>query len=119
MHINVPMCGKSSASLRKLGGVTLKQLINWQVFLLAFSTLFIAEMGDKTQLAVFTLVTESKAPLTVFLGASLALMVVTLIGALLGGVVTRFIPTFYLKIGASLLFIGIGVYTLWETLLSR
>lgn len=97
----------------------MKQFLNWQVFFLAFSTLFIAEMGDKTQLAVFTLVADTKAPLTVFLGASLALLVVTLIGAFLGGLVTRFIPTFYLKIGASFLLIGIGVYTLWETLLSK
>ena len=94
----------------------MKSLLNWRVFLLAFSTLFIAEMGDKTQLAVFSLVTESKAPVEVFLGASLALAVVTLVGVLFGGIVTRIIPPQYLKIGASLLFIGIGVFTLWETL---
>lgn len=94
----------------------MKNLLNWQVFFLAFTTLFIAEMGDKTQLAVFSLVTESKAPLEVFLGASFALIIVTVIGVLFGGIVTRIIPTQYLKIGASLLFIGIGVFTLWETL---
>ena len=92
----------------------MKNLVNWQVFVMAFTTLFIAEMGDKTQLAVFTLVTDSKAPLTVFLGASLALVVVTLIGALFGGLVTKFIPTHYMKIGAGFLFVGIGFYTLWE-----
>ncbi|HOJ78496.1 MAG TPA: TMEM165/GDT1 family protein [Bacillota bacterium] len=89
-------------------------LINWNVLMLAFTTLFIAEMGDKTQLAVFTLVTESKAPLSVFLGASLALAVVTLIGVIFGGVITKVIPTNYLKIGAGFLFCGIGGYTLWE-----
>ena len=94
----------------------MKDLLNWRVFFLAFSTLFIAEMGDKTQLAVFSLVTESKAPFEVFLGASFALVVVTLVGVLFGGIVTKIIPPQYLKIGASLLFIGIGVYTLWETL---
>jgi len=92
----------------------MRNLINWQVFLLAFSTLFIAEMGDKTQLAVFTLVTESKSPLAVFLGASLALTAVTLIGVLFGGVVGKVIPAHYLKIGAGTLFVGIGLYTLWE-----
>jgi putative Ca2+/H+ antiporter (TMEM165/GDT1 family) len=89
-------------------------MIDWQVFLLAFSTLFFAEMGDKTQLAVFSLVTDSKAPLTVFLGASLALVIVTLIGVLFGGVVTKLIPVTYLKLGSGLLFTGIGFYTLWE-----
>ncbi|HBE80680.1 MAG TPA: hypothetical protein DDW65_23275 [Firmicutes bacterium] len=89
--------------------------MDWQVFLLAFSTLFFAEMGDKTQLAVFSLVTDSKAPLTVFLGASLALAAVTLIGVLFGGIVTKFIPVTYLKLASGLLFTGIGFYTLWET----
>lgn len=89
--------------------------INWHVLIVAFTTLFIAEMGDKTQLAVFTLVTESKAPLSVFLGASAALTLVTLIGALFGGAVTRVVPTHYLKLGAGVLFVGIGIYTLWET----
>ena len=93
----------------------MRSLLNWQVFFLAFTTLFIAEMGDKTQLAVFSLVTDSKAPLSVFLGASLALAVVTLIGVLFGGLVTKVIPTHFLKLGAGILFIGIGFYTLWES----
>jgi putative Ca2+/H+ antiporter (TMEM165/GDT1 family) len=95
----------------------MKNAINWQVFFVAFTTLFIAEMGDKTQLAVFTLTADSKAPLAVFLGASLALVAVTLIGVLFGGAVTRVIPPNYLKLGAGFLFIGIGFYTLWETYL--
>ncbi|NLW45896.1 MAG: TMEM165/GDT1 family protein [Firmicutes bacterium] len=92
----------------------MKNILNWQVFILTFSTLFIAEMGDKTQLAVFTLVAESKQPLSVFLGASLALAVVTLIGVIFGGLVTKLVPPQYLKIGAGFLFVGIGFYTLWE-----
>jgi putative Ca2+/H+ antiporter (TMEM165/GDT1 family) len=88
--------------------------IGWQVFAIAFFTLFIAEIGDKTQLAVFSLVTETKRPLAVFFGASLALVVVTLIGAVFGGLVTKFIPQQYLKFGAGLLFVGIGCLTLWE-----
>jgi putative Ca2+/H+ antiporter (TMEM165/GDT1 family) len=95
----------------------MRALVNWQVFLMAFSTLFIAEMGDKTQLAVFTLTADSKAPFSVLVGASLALCTVTLIGVLFGGVVTRFVPPAYLRLGAGFLFIGIGVYTLWESYL--
>ncbi len=92
----------------------MKFFLNWQVFFLAFSTLFIAEMGDKTQLAVFSLVADSKAPISVFLGASLALAAVTLIGVLFGGLVIKIIPVNYLKIGSGVLFMGIGFYTLWE-----
>jgi len=93
----------------------LRNSINWQVLFLAFSTLFIAEMGDKTQLAVFSLVADSKAPLSVFIGASLALAVVTLIGVLFGGLVSKYVPTQYMKLGAGILFVGIGFYTLWES----
>lgn len=92
----------------------MRNFLNWHVFVLTFSTLFIAEMGDKTQLAVFSLVTESKQPLSVFIGASLALAVVTLIGVIFGGLVTKIVPPHYLKIGAGILFVGIGFYTLWE-----
>jgi Ca2+/H+ antiporter, TMEM165/GDT1 family len=92
----------------------MKSILNWQVFLLAFTTLFVAEMGDKTQLAVFSLVADSKAPLAVFLGASVALTIVTLIGVLFGGLVTKLIPVQLLKVGSGLLFTGIGIYTLWE-----
>ncbi|MDI3509025.1 MAG: Ca2+/H+ antiporter, family, partial [Clostridiales bacterium] len=41
--------------------------MNWRLFLIAFGMLFLAEMGDKTQLAVFTLVTQHKQPLPIFL----------------------------------------------------
>ncbi len=92
----------------------MRNILNWQVFLLAFSTLFIAEMGDKTQLAVFSLVADSKAPIAVFLGASAALAIVTLIGVLFGGLVTKIIPVHFLKVGSGILFLGIGFYTLWE-----
>ncbi len=95
----------------------MKNLLSWEIFTLAFSTLFIAEMGDKTQLAVFSLVTDSRAPLSVFLGASLALILVTLIGALFGNLVSKIIPPHFLKIGAGILFVGIGFFTLWESLI--
>jgi putative Ca2+/H+ antiporter (TMEM165/GDT1 family) len=95
----------------------MRALINWQVLAAAFSTLLIAEMGDKTQLAVFTLTADSQAPFSVFVGASLALCAVTLIGVLFGGVVTRFVPPVYLRLGAGFMFVGIGFYTLWESYL--
>ena len=90
--------------------------MNWRTFALAFGTLFLAEMGDKTQLAVFTLVTQYRSPLAVLLGASSALIVVTSIGVLFGGIVERLVPTHYLRLGAGFLFLGIGIYTIWEAI---
>lgn len=56
----------------------------WGVFLSTFITIFLAEIGDKTQVATLLLSAESKAPFTVFLGAGLALVSTSLIGVLLG-----------------------------------
>lgn len=89
--------------------------MDWKVFFLSLCTIFFAELGDKTQLAVFSLVSESRAPVAVFLGASLGLALVTLIGVLFGGALTKYIPPLYMRLGASFLFIGIGFYTLWKT----
>jgi putative Ca2+/H+ antiporter (TMEM165/GDT1 family) len=86
-----------------------------KLFLMAFGMLFLAELGDKTQLAVFTLVAQYNKPLPIFLGASSALVLVTLIGALLGNLVTRYIPPVYLKFAAGILFIGIGIFVLIES----
>ncbi|NLG85255.1 MAG: TMEM165/GDT1 family protein [Firmicutes bacterium] len=73
-------------------------------------------MGDKPQLAVFSLTAQSRAPLAVFLGASAALVVVTLIGVLLGGMVMNLVPPRYLRLGAGILFLILGLYTIWEVL---
>jgi putative Ca2+/H+ antiporter (TMEM165/GDT1 family) len=90
--------------------------MNWKVFFIAFGTLFLAELGDKTQLAVFTLVATHKDPLSVFLGAAVALVLVTLIGAAFGQFVTRYIPTNYLQLAAGILFVGIGIFVLKDSL---
>jgi len=91
-------------------------LLNLKLFLMSFVMLFCAELGDKTQLAVFTLVSQYKKPIPIFLGASLALVVVTLIGAVFGEVVARYIPEAYLKLAAGILFVGIGIFVLVEAI---
>lgn len=90
--------------------------MNWKVFFIAFGTLFLAELGDKTQLAVFTLVATHKDPFSVFFGAAIALALVTLIGATFGQLVTRYVPTNYLQLAAGILFVGIGIFVLKDSL---
>ncbi|HEB12945.1 MAG TPA: TMEM165/GDT1 family protein [Actinobacteria bacterium] len=90
--------------------------MDWKVFATTFGILFLAELGDKTQLAVFTLSAQHKSPITVFLGASLALIIVTLIGALLGGFVAAHIPTKYIQLGAGVIFLVLGVSLIWQNL---
>lgn len=91
-------------------------MIDWKIFFLAYGMLFLAELGDKTQLAVFTMVTQYKSPLSVFLGASLALATVTLIGVLFGEAVSRYIPPQYMQIGAGILFVGMGIFILYQAM---
>jgi putative Ca2+/H+ antiporter (TMEM165/GDT1 family) len=84
--------------------------MNLNVILTAFAALFFAELGDKTQLAVLTLTASTKQPLSVFVGASLALILVTGLGTLVGEGVARFVPTHLISKMAAALFIGIGVW---------
>lgn len=85
-----------------------------KLFLMAFWMLFLAELGDKTQLTVFSLAAQYNKPIPIFLGASLALVTVTFLGALFGNVVTRYIPATYIKVAAGLLFVVLGALLLLE-----
>ena len=82
----------------------------------SFITIFIAELGDKTQLATFTLSGTSKKPLAVFLGSSAALILASLVGVLAGGSISNFIPEIYLKLIASLTFLIIGSRLIFDSL---
>jgi putative Ca2+/H+ antiporter (TMEM165/GDT1 family) len=88
--------------------------MDWKLAAVAFGTLFLAELGDKTQLAVFTLAAQKSNPWPVFLGASAALVVVTFLGTFLGGFITKFVPPDALQLIAGLLFVVIGAFTLHE-----
>ena len=54
------------------------------IFLTSFTTIFIAELGDKTQLATLMLSAESGEPLIVFIGSSFALLCSSIVGVLIG-----------------------------------
>jgi Ca2+/H+ antiporter, TMEM165/GDT1 family len=89
--------------------------MGWNQFITAFAALFIAELGDKTQLVVITMSASSKRPLAVFLGGSLALILLTGIGAIAGETVTKFVPEWLLRKTAALLFVAIGIWTWFKT----
>jgi len=83
--------------------------MDWKVLLTSFGVLFLAELGDKTQLAVVVLTAETKKPLGVFFGAVLALALVTLLGVVLGSVIQQWIPLNILRKAAALGFVTLGV----------
>jgi Ca2+/H+ antiporter, TMEM165/GDT1 family len=74
-----------------------------------FALVFVAELGDKTQLATMALVAGGKSRMAVFIGASLALIATTALGVLLGEAVTRVVPGVWIKRVAGALFLVMGV----------
>jgi len=80
-----------------------------KLFLTTFATLFIAEIGDKTQLACISLAAKTHKPWTVLLGASTALVLVSLIAVLFAQVITQFVPENVIKKVSASMFMVIGV----------
>lgn len=90
--------------------------MDWKVLGTAFVTLFLAELGDKTQLAVITMTANTESKVAVFVGASLALVLVSLLGVLFGGILSQYIPTDWLQRIVAVSFIVIGILMLWGKL---
>ena len=88
-------------------------MFKWTAFWTTFGALFLAEMGDKTQLAAITLAASTRSPLSVFLGAAIALALVSLIGVTVGTVLGQYLPENILRKVAAAAFIVIGVMMLW------
>ncbi|HET9478124.1 MAG TPA: TMEM165/GDT1 family protein [Pyrinomonadaceae bacterium] len=84
-----------------------------RVFLTTFGIIFLAEMGDKTQLAAMTMSAQTKNPWAVFLGSSLALVAVSALGVVVGGVIGQYVPLEWVKRAAAVAFIVIGVLMLF------
>jgi putative Ca2+/H+ antiporter (TMEM165/GDT1 family) len=84
-------------------------------FLIVFAAVFIAELGDKTQLATLLFTTERQtSPWIVFFAASAALVSTTAIGVLVGTLAQRYLTAIPLKPIAGFAFIAIGLWTLWD-----
>jgi putative Ca2+/H+ antiporter (TMEM165/GDT1 family) len=69
----------------------------------------LAEMGDKTQLSAITLSAKYDSPYFVFLGAFLALVLISLLGILVGKKLCEIVPMSKIKLGAAVMFILFGI----------
>lgn len=86
-----------------------------KLFLTVFGTVFLAELGDKTQLATLLFASKTGTSLaTVFVAASVALVATTAIGVLAGAVASAYLQPKYLNYAAGIGFILIGAWTLWR-----
>ena len=88
--------------------------MNWPSFFTTFLIIFVAELGDKTQLAVLAQSANASSRWTIFIAAALALVLSTAIGVLAGSVLNRFISPRALRLAAGALFIAFGLFMLYE-----
>ncbi len=90
--------------------------MNWRVMLTTFGVIFLAEMGDKTQLAAMTLASQTGKPWAVLAGAILALAAVSAVGVAVGSALGHYLPLQWIKRAAGAAFIIIGALILFEKL---
>ncbi|MDA0690222.1 MAG: TMEM165/GDT1 family protein [Proteobacteria bacterium] len=86
-----------------------------KIFLTVFTTVFIAELGDKTQIATMLFATDKDAgKITIFLAASAALVLASAMGVIAGSFFSEFINEKVLQYVAGAGFIAIGAYTIYS-----
>jgi putative Ca2+/H+ antiporter (TMEM165/GDT1 family) len=86
-----------------------------KLFATVFAVIFLAELGDKTQLATILFASREGSSLgTIFMAASAALIAITALGVLAGAVISNYIEPRYLAYIAGVGFILIGVWTIWK-----
>ena len=89
--------------------------MDWKVFLTVFGTVFLAELGDKTQLATVLFASRSTVGLwTIFIAASAALVLTSAIGVAAGAVISEFVNPRHLSYAAGVGFIVIGAWTIYQ-----
>ncbi len=88
--------------------------MDWKLFATIFASIFIAELGDKTQLATLLFSADGKhSRWMVFLAASAALVTTTALGVVAGQWISKMVPPRYLQWTAGAGFIAIGLWMLW------
>ena len=83
--------------------------MDWKIFTATFGTIFLAELGDKTQLANLSLTAKSRSPLTIAIASILAFSIVTIVTITFGALLTKYVRQEYIRFASGILFILIGV----------
>lgn len=90
--------------------------MDWKLFTATFATIFLAELGDKTQLATFGAASASEqGKLTVFVGSSLALVACSALAVITGAAIGKVISPVWLERAGGVLFLVLGAWTLWKS----
>ena len=86
--------------------------MDWKIFFSTLVTIFLAEMGDKTQFAALAAGSKSDSTISVLLGVVLGLSLAGAIGVLFGKMLGSFINPVYIKYVSGILFIAVGIWVL-------
>ena len=89
--------------------------MDWKIFGTVFGTVFLAEIGDKTQLATMTFAAQGGGKWTIFMASSVALIAAAGIGVLAGSLLSRWIDPVMLTRLAGVAFVLVGAWTLWKS----
>ncbi len=90
--------------------------MDWKAFATVFGAVFLAELGDKTQLAVVSFVGSGMGRVTVLAAAALALVASTALAVGVGVALLRVLPAEWLRLVAALLFVAVGIAVGWEAI---
>jgi len=82
----------------------------FSILFTSFSTIFLAELGDKTQLATLILSAQSGRPLIIFIGAALALISTSLLGVLIGRWIANNLPRQRFTLVSGIIMVSLGIY---------
>ena len=88
--------------------------MDWKLVFTTFVAVFLAELGDKTQLATLTFAAAGRSRWAVFVGSACALIATSAIAVLAGAALARAVPPHYLKRAAGVAFVVIGLWVMWS-----
>ena len=88
--------------------------MDFKLLFTTFGLVFLAELGDKTQLATVCFAADCDSRLAVFLGSAGALVLSSLLAVLFGDAISRLVPPHYIKVGAGIFFVTVGGWILYS-----
>ena len=102
--------GKTSSNPKEKPNIKKDSTNFINILITSFSTIFLAELGDKTQLATLIISAQSGRPLIVFIGASLALISTSLLGVLIGRWIANNLPRQKFTVVSGIVMLSLGIY---------
>ncbi|MGC9525898.1 MAG: TMEM165/GDT1 family protein [Limnospira sp.] len=89
--------------------------MDFQLLGLSFITVFLSELGDKSQVAAIALSGSTKSPRAIFFGTASALVLASFIGVIVGQGVAEVLPTNWVKTAAAIGFAVMGIRLIWQS----